>query len=183
MSARKKKNQIKIDQEIWPLEHDVLFRPDRVKYVRKLVKPKGCVFCKSAKSQISVDSLLLFKTRYSMVVLNKFPYNNGHLLVLPLRHCGSLLKLKAKEYQDLMETLRLAIKAVESCYAPPGFNLGMNHGACAGAGIPEHLHLHIVPRWAGDTNFFPLLAKSKTVIETLDHSFNRLLVYFKKVKK
>jgi ATP adenylyltransferase len=180
--TRKKSLSIAYNEEIWPLERDVLFRPDRFKYVRKLVKPKGCVFCLANKSGVSFSSLCVFKTKYSMVVLNKFPYNSGHLLVIPLRHQGSLVKLSKTESQDLHETLRLAISVLEKAYLPGGVNVGLNLGQVAGAGIPEHLHYHVIPRWSGDLNFFPLVAETKTVIESLEMSFERLLPYFERAK-
>jgi ATP adenylyltransferase len=166
-------------QQIWPMEKDVLFRPDRFKYVRKLLKPDGCVFCHCAKDEPSFDSLCVHQTEHSMIVLNKFPYNSGHLLVLPKRHCGDLLKLSAAEYADMNDCIRLAMKGQVELYQPAGQNIGMNHGAVSGAGIPDHLHYHLIPRWAGDLNFFPLIAETKVVIETLEQSWDRFHAYFK----
>jgi ATP adenylyltransferase len=179
-SSRKKKPSLalQLDQAIWPCERDVLFRPDRYKYVRKLIKPDGCVFCNASKKPLSFDTLCVYKSKHSMIVLNKFPYNSGHLLVLPLHHGGDLLKLSQEENYDLQDTLRLAVRAIQEIYQPAGFNLGLNQGAVSGAGIPDHLHYHLVPRWAGDLNFFPLVAETKVVIESLEISFDRLLGYF-----
>lgn len=171
---------IQVAGERWPLERDVFFRPDRLKYVRKLIKPQGCVFCKAAKETPSFETLCLHQTAHSMIVLNKYPYNSGHLLVLPRRHVGDLMELSAEEYSDLHETLRLAVGALKETYQPNGLNLGLNMGAVSGAGIPDHIHYHVVPRWAGDLNFFPLVAETKTVIETLETTFNRLLPYIGK---
>ena len=173
------KAQIAIDKNIWPLERDVLYRPDRLKYVRKLIKPKGCVFCNSLKSGISLDSLCVYKSKYSMVIINKFPYNSGHVLVIPQRHCGDLLKLKDEEFMDLQNTVRLTMKALTEIYQPGGINVGLNHGAVAGAGIPDHLHYHVIPRWAGDLNFFPLIAETKVLVESLEQTYDKLLGYFK----
>ena len=170
---------LKLGQQVWPLERDVLFRPDRFKYVRKLIKPDGCVFCLAAESKPKFETLCVYQTEYSMVVINKFPYNSGHILILPRRHCGDLLELSDLEYIDLQNTVRDATKAIKSLYKPGGFNLGLNHGAVAGAGIPDHLHYHLVPRWSGDLNFFPLIAETKLVIENLEISFDRMLSYFK----
>lgn len=116
-----------------------------------------------------------------MVILNKFPYNTGHVLVLPLRHCGDLLSLSDIEYVDLQETVRKTMKALTEIYEPGGINLGLNHGAVAGAGIPEHLHYHIIPRWSGDLNFFPLIAETKVLVESLDQTYDKLMGYFKKL--
>lgn len=176
-----KKALIQLNQQIWPLERDVLFRPDRLKYVRKLVKPEGCVFCTAAKEAPSFESLCVHKTSHSMVVLNKYPYNSGHVLVIPRGHCGDLLKLSQKQYYDLQDTLREVMKALQELYQPSGMNVGLNHGATAGAGIPEHLHYHVIPRWAGDVNFFPLIAETKVAVESLEQTYERLMSYFKKV--
>lgn len=170
-------------REIWPLERDVLFRPERYKYVRKLVKPQGCVFCTASAERPSFETLCLYKSEYSMIVVNKYPYNSGHVLVIPLRHCGSLLELSNEEYTDLHQTLRMALLAVQQTYNPSAFNIGMNHGEEGGAGIPEHLHYHIVPRWAGDVNFFPMIAETKVVIESLEQTYDRLSSFFAGSKK
>jgi len=170
-----------LGKDIWPMERDVLFRPDRLKYVRKLIKPEGCVFCRASKEAVSFDTLCVYKTKHSMVLLNKFPYNSGHVLVLPLRHCGDLLQLSDVEFQDLNNTIRLVMKGLEEIYQPGGINLGMNHGSVAGAGIPEHLHYHVIPRWSGDLNFFPLIAETKVLVESLEQTYERLLGYFRKI--
>ncbi|MBC7420194.1 MAG: HIT domain-containing protein [Bdellovibrio sp.] len=154
-----------------------------MKYVRKLEKDEGCVFCRSAKLDISFDSLCVYKSAHSQIVLNKYPYNNGHLLVLPLQHIGNLLELSPERYDDLHRTLRIAVEAIQAVYAPPGFNIGLNHGSSAGAGIPEHLHFHIVPRWGGDFNFFPLIADAKVVVETVEQSYQKMSQYFLRGKK
>lgn len=170
---------IQAGKEIWPLERDVLFRPDRFKYVRKLIHPEGCVFCTAAKAKVGFDTLCVYKSQHSMILLNKFPYNSGHLLVIPQNHEGDLLKLGEVDYKDLHLTLKLAVEALQQVYQPGGMNVGLNLGAVAGAGIPSHLHYHVIPRWAGDLNFFPLVAETKTVIESLEMTFDRLIAYFK----
>ncbi|WP_413558101.1 HIT family protein [Bdellovibrio sp. HCB209] len=180
-SASAEKAAVCINQNVWPMERDVLFRPDRMKYVRKLIKPEGCVFCNAAKHEVSFDSLCVYQTKHSMVVLNKFPYNSGHILVLPRRHCGDLLKLSDAEFTDLQNVIRITMKAINSIYEPGGINLGLNHGAVAGAGIPEHLHYHMIPRWAGDLNFFPLIAETKVLVESLEQTYEKFLEYFKKI--
>ncbi len=169
-----KRIEFRIGDEIWPVERDILYRPDRLKYVRKLIKTDGCVFCKTAQSQICFESLLIYKSKYSMTVMNKFPYNPGHVLILPQRHCGSLLELSDAEFLDLNELVRKTFHAVEKAYSPSGVNIGLNHGAVAGAGIPDHLHYHIVPRWTGDMNFFPLIAETKALPSDLESSYQLL---------
>lgn len=153
-------------------------RPDRYKYVRKLVQPKGCVFCEAAKTGVKPEALVLWQGNGAMVMLNKYPYNNGHLMVLPNRHCGNLLELSDDEYFEVQRQLRRAMRAVVNCYECSGCNIGMNHGAVAGAGIPDHLHWHVVPRWTGDTNFFPIVAETKVLAETLEQTYSRLKPFF-----
>jgi ATP adenylyltransferase len=176
---RTKKVLSSLQTDIWPIERDVFFRPDRYKYVRKLVKPKGCVFCNVRKQGVGFESLCVYESKHSMIVLNKYPYNSGHLLVVPKAHKASLLDLSDAEYSDAQETIRLATKALLKLYKPGGLNLGLNQGEIAGAGIPQHLHYHLVPRWAGDLNFFPLIAETKVVIESLEMTFDRLINFFK----
>ena len=173
--------QMSWDGQVWPLERDILFRPDRFKYVRKLIKPQGCVFCQAGSQKPSIETLCVYQSQRSMIVLNKYPYNTGHCLVLPRKHGGDVMDLKLKDYEDLMLTFRRAVQAVQKIYKPDGINMGMNHGAVSGAGIPGHLHFHIVPRWAGDLNFFPLIAETKVLIESLPETYDRFMRYFKKV--
>lgn len=172
------KNYIKIGEQIWPIEANIFARPARMKYVRKLIEPQSCVFCTAAGSEPKIETLCVFQSQFSQIVINKFPYNSGHVLILPKRHCGDLLALSPEEYSDLMLTLKFATQAVREIYNPAGFNIGLNNGATAGAGIPEHLHFHIVPRWNGDLNFFPLIAETKLVIEDAEASYERYLKYF-----
>lgn len=167
---------------LWPMPRNIFFRPERMKYVRKLEKKTGCVFCRSASHPISFETLCVYKTDLSQIILNKYPYNNGHLLVLPLVHQGNLLELSPDRYADLHQTLRLAVQAVQSIYEPAGLNIGMNHGASGGAGIPDHLHYHVIPRWQGDLNFFPLIAQTKVVIETLEQTYEKYTDYFEKIR-
>lgn len=183
-TAKKSKasQSIALAKEIWPLERDVLFRPDRLKYVRKLIHADGCVFCTASK-KISFESLCVYQSKHSMVVINKYPYNSGHVLILPLKHKGEVFELSEVEFADLHLTLRLAMKAVTETYQPGGINVGLNQGQIAGAGIPDHLHYHVIPRWAGDLNFFPLIAETKVVIENLEQTFERLQNFFKSHKE
>ena len=165
----------------WPTERGVLFRPDRLRYVRKMIKPEGCVFCQAAEASSAGEKgerLLLYRGKSAIVVMNKYPYNTGHLLILPLRHCGEFTELTDAEHAEMNLCLRRAVKVLMDVYNPGGFNVGLNLGSVSGAGIPEHLHYHVVPRWAGDTNFFPLIAHTKVVVETLEQTYARLLPCF-----
>lgn len=167
-----------VREEIWPVERKTLFNPERLRYVRKLIKPEGCVFCHAVEKGVGFESLLLHATEHAIVVLNKYPYNNGHLLILPRRHCGDFLEITDDEHRAMNHCLQKAIHALTEAYRPSGFNVGLNLGSAAGAGIPEHLHYHVIPRWSGDTNFFALIAETKVVVETLEQTFDRLLPYF-----
>ena len=173
------KKEVKVSlKDIWPQERDWISRPERYKYLRRLVKPDSCVFCEANANEIGFESLCVYKTDLSMVVLNKYPYNSGHVLVLPRRHCGDLVELSEEEYLDVSILLRKTLKILKSSYEAQGYNLGMNHGKVAGAGIPNHLHWHIVPRWGGDTNFFPLIGETKLLPETLEQTYERLRPLF-----
>ncbi len=159
----------------------ILFRPHRWKYVRKIDPPVGCVFCQAVKQQLSFEALTLYKSKNSVILLNKYPYNSGHLLIVPQRHNGDILDFSEEEFSDLNNCLKLAIKALRSIYQPHGFNIGANLDKAAGAGIPDHLHYHIVPRYKGDLNFFPLIAETKVIPEALDQCYNKLRDYFNKI--
>lgn len=165
----------------FPKRHEVLFKPERKAYVRSVQSKEAvgaCVFCAARDSGPSFDSLLVYRNEHAMVVLNKFPYNNGHVLILPTRHMGDLLQLTEAESHAIQALLTKSVAALKDMYTPSGFNIGINLGAAAGAGIPQHLHWHVVPRWSGDTNFFPLIGGTKVVVETLELTYQRLLPYF-----
>jgi len=132
-----------------------------------------CIFC-AAMTGEPRDRLLLGATAASAVMLNRYPYQNGHLMVAPRRHTASLAELPAPEYQDLGETLRHAVATLAETLRPEGFNLGTNLGAVAGAGIADHVHWHIVPRWTGDVNFMPLVAEVRVMPEHLLDTYDRL---------
>lgn len=162
----------------WPNPRQVLHRPDRYEYVRKSVSKNECVFCAARDQGVGFESLLLATTDHSMVVMNKYPYNTGHVLVLPRNHGGDLTLLSETAYTDLMASLRRTVEGVQKAYRCTGLNVGLNHGAVAGAGLPDHLHWHVIPRWHGDTNFFPLIADTKVLPETLEQAYHRLKPFF-----
>lgn len=172
--------ELRLGHDVWPMERDVLFRPDRQRYVRKLLPKGDCVFCRAAGEGLAFSTLCLKKTPHSMIVLNKYPYNSGHLLVLPRKHVGDFADLTEVEWQDLQGLVRLAVAGLKDLYAPSGFNIGLNMGPVSGGGIPDHLHYHVVPRWAGDLNFFGLIAETKVVIEQLEETYQRLFEYFQR---
>jgi ATP adenylyltransferase len=138
-----------------------IWSPWRSGFILK-AKEKGCVFCRLAKEK-KADSknLILLQTNLCLVVMNKFPYNAGHLLVVPRRHVGTMERLTDAEALELMRLTRRAVKAMKAALKPNALNLGMNLGRLAGAGIPGHLHIHVVPRWTGDSNFMPVVGGTR----------------------
>jgi ATP adenylyltransferase len=126
-----------------------------------------CVFCALGAEEVSAESGVLWRSELSYVVLNAFPYGSGHLLVLPRRHVATLGEMTAEEYGDFAGVWRLAAAALEAAYRPDGLNLGMNLGQAAGAGIPKHLHAHVLPRWSGDTNFMTSVGETRVLPESL----------------
>jgi len=153
-----------------------LWAPWRMAYIGAKATA-DCIFCVAMHGDPR-ERLLLGTTAMSLVMLNRYPYQNGHLMVAPRRHTASLPDLPAAEHADLAETLRRALHSLEEAFHPEGFNVGMNLGACAGAGVLEHLHWHIVPRWSGDTNFMPVLAEVRVLPQHLLETYDRLRVAF-----
>lgn len=182
--AKKKKDWAKrLVRDVWPQERDFFERPDRYRYVRKLLPDTGCVFCDTAKAGVGAESLVLARDEHIQVVMNKYPYNTGHLLIVPLKHGGDLPALDEKVNARAAWWIQRAVGVLREVLGCAGFNVGLNHGAVAGAGIPDHLHWHIVPRWGGDTNFFPLIAETKVLPETLEQTYTRLAPRFAKLVK
>lgn len=157
---------------------EVIWAPWRAAYI-EAVKKEGCIFCDTLEERDPRSSLVLARTEDSVVMLNKYPYNNGHLLVAPKRHASRLDELSAQEFRDLSETLRASVSIVLKALGPGGVNLGMNLGRCAGAGVEHHLHWHVVPRWEGDTNFMPVVAEVRVISQHLLETYDRLSPYFK----
>jgi ATP adenylyltransferase len=147
-------------------------------YIKQVSPTEGCIFCQKAEQQDAREALVLAQTGYSVIMLNKYPYANGHLLLAPKRHAQHLASLSAEEYGDLNEALRRSVEIVQQSYHPAGINLGMNLGKCAGAGIEDHLHWHVVPRWEGDNNFMPVLAETRVLPQHLLESYDQLKPYF-----
>jgi ATP adenylyltransferase len=158
-----------------------LWAPWRMAYIDQNSKETGCIFCDKSQAHNLRENLVLAATRHSVVMLNKYPYNNGHLLLAPKRHEHNLALLSEEEYRDLNEALRRAIGIIREQLNPGGINLGMNLGKCAGAGIEDHLHWHIVPRWEGDTNFMPVIGETRVMPQHLLDSYDRLLPHFERL--
>ena len=134
----------------------------------------GCVFCAIVVDDGSGEDRILARSDLAFVTLAKYPYNPGHLLVLPVRHAGELEDLTAEENADIAVLMQRSIRAIRAGSAPDGFNVGVNLGRVAGAGIPEHLHWHVVPRWPGDTNFMPVVGETRVLPELLADTFTKL---------
>lgn len=133
-----------------------------------------CVFCTFAEQEVSESTGLIYRDELSYVILNAFPYGSGHLLVLPRRHVANLQELGDDEYAQFFWTLRRTVGAVEAAYRPEGMNVGMNLGLAAGAGIPKHLHGHVLPRWNGDTNFMTSIGETRVLPESLQSTWQKV---------
>jgi len=141
-------------------------------------RQQGCIFCEKPKEQRDRENLIVARFERCFVILNAFPYNNGHLMVVPYRHVPSLLNLTDEELAELMKVTQISERVLRQALNPHGFNIGLNLGRCAGAGIEEHLHVHIVPRWHGDTNFMPVIADTKVLPELLSQTYEKLQPLF-----
>jgi ATP adenylyltransferase len=138
----------------------------------------GCVFCRLAAEDDDEGNLIVARGRLAFVILNRFPYNPGHLMIMPFRHVGDYLQLTGEELAETMALAGTAIGALTAESSPHGFNLGMNLGQVAGAGIADHVHLHLVPRWGGDTNFMPIVGQTKVLPELLGETWAKLRGHF-----
>jgi ATP adenylyltransferase len=143
-------------------------------------KPKGCIFCEfpAAPPERDRENLVVHRSTHAFTCLNRYPYNSGHLMVIPRAHVADLALLEPGAWADLQEELRRAVAVLGAEYRPEGMNVGMNLGRAAGAGIADHLHWHVVPRWVGDNSFMPVLADQRVVVEALDGAWTRLSAAF-----
>jgi ATP adenylyltransferase len=150
-----------------------LWAPWRLEYIQQADEQEGCIFCLAASGDDEA-SLVVHRGERAFVLLNKFPYSSGHLMVAPIRHVGEFGELTDEEALEIHRLAERGIAALAETYAPQGYNLGWNLGRIAGAGVLDHVHLHVVPRWAGDTNFMPVLADVKVLPEHLAATRRRL---------
>ena len=151
------------------MERKNLWAPWRIPYIRDLATSDGCFLCHNvAHPEADDENLLLWRTEQSLVVMNRYPYNNGHLLIAPVRHIAGLDETSDAEMLELTKLIREVQKALSLTVNPHGFNVGMNFGRCAGAGLPGHLHTHVVPRWDGDTNFMHVCSDTDVISQSLD---------------
>jgi ATP adenylyltransferase len=159
------------------MEH--LWAPWRMEFI-KGPKPSSCFFCEAAAADPSRDPehLVLARTALSLAMLNRYPYNNGHLLIAPKAHLANLEELPAATANDVMALTQRSVRVLRQVLSPHGFNLGINAGTIAGAGVADHVHQHVVPRWDGDTNFMPAVADTKVLNESLTVSYQELRAGF-----
>ncbi|ADU96915.1 HIT family protein [Thermovibrio ammonificans] len=157
---------------------ELLWAPWRLSYVSKVGKeePRGCFICRAAAEHPDRDeeNLLLYKGEKALVILNRFPYNTGHLMVCPVRHTGDFTSLLPEELLEVNRLIQKSIEVLKRAYNPDGFNVGLNLGRAAGGSVDTHIHFHVVPRWNGDTNFMPVTAGVKVIPQALDETYRRL---------
>jgi len=153
---------------------DKLWAPWRIKYVSNPNKDRGCIFCKLFKDKKDASNLIVLRSRYCFAILNKYPYNNGHMMIVPNHHVKDLEKLSREEVLDLAATTIKTKNIIKDMLHPDGFNIGINIGKVSGAGVKSHLHIHIVPRWNGDTNFMPVINNTKVISQSLKDLYKNL---------
>ena len=155
---------------------ETIFAPWRMEYI-KGEKPEGCVFCKCS---IRCDEYIIFEGKTAYVMMNKYPYVTGHLMIIPQRHIGKIEDLNQDERKEIFDLLEVSVKALKEAMNPNGFNIGINIGKAAGAGIEEHFHVHVIPRWEGDTNFMSVVTDVRVIPEAVATTAASLTPIFKK---
>jgi ATP adenylyltransferase len=160
---------------------DILYSPWRLQYVLSK-KSEECIFCVKPSEDNDKKHLILYRSESCFVIMNIFPYNNGHLMVVPNKHVPTLNGLNKEEINDLFETVQLCENVITKVYSPDGMNIGMNLGKAAGAGIDEHIHVHIVPRWNGGVNFMSAIGGTRVIPESFDQAYSKLKEQFDNAK-
>ena len=156
-----------------------IWAPWRLEYILSK-RGSECIFCEKSGEDRDKDNLILYRSTHNLVMLNLYPYNNGHLMVVPYSHLFSITDLSDEETLDLMRVTQLSVNSLKEAFMPEGYNIGINIGKVAGAGIEEHLHLHIIPRWAGDTYFMAVLDEVRVIPEHVMSTYERLFPIFNK---
>ncbi|GAB4492523.1 MAG: HIT domain-containing protein [Anaerolineales bacterium] len=146
----------------------------RMKYITNAEQETGCIFCNALTKADDDQNLVIRREQHAFIMLNKYPYTSGHLMVAPFAHQASLELLEPGERAEMMELVSQCITALRQIYHPHGFNVGINIGAAAGAGVPGHVHIHIVPRWNGDTNFMSTIGEVRVLPESLEETYRRV---------
>ncbi|NLT67408.1 MAG: HIT domain-containing protein [Acidobacteria bacterium] len=160
---------------------DRLWTPWRFEYIRNADKAQSCVFCEIIDDTRDAENLVLFRGAHAFVLLNLFPYTSGHLMCVARRHISSMTAARAEELHEIIELSRSCEYALREEYRPDGFNMGFNVGRAAGAGVEHHLHMHVLPRWVGDSNFVSVIGETRVLPEELPATYKRLLPYFEKL--
>ncbi len=156
-----------------------LWAPWRMQFIEELRDSGGgCILCELAAADVGRERLVLSKGKFCYAVMNRYPYNNGHLMIVPYKHAASLSELTHDEHAEILELCARSIEVMKSSLNAEGFNCGFNFGAVAGAGIKDHLHLHVVPRWCGDANFLPIIGDTRSMPEYLEQTYDRLAAGF-----
>lgn len=153
---------------------DHIFSPWRMKYIRQNDVNDDCVFCRAVTRQDGVENLIVQRGTHAFVILNRYPYTSGHVMVVPFSHIGTMDELDDDCIVEIMMLIRQSIEAINTVYQPEGYNVGANLGAVAGAGIANHLHFHVVPRWGGDTNFMTSVAGTRVLPEDLCETYQQI---------
>ena len=157
---------------------DEMWAPWRMPYIQQSGPETGCIFCTAAAAHDDEETLVVHRAERCFVMMNRFPYNSGHLMVVPYQHSGQLDEIVPETGADLFRMTQVSARALSRVMNPGGFNVGINQGEVAGAGVVDHIHLHVVPRWNGDTNFMPVLADVKVIPELLSATASKLRPVF-----
>jgi len=156
-----------------------IWSPWRMEYVEKHTEQKGCLFCAQSEQPDGPDNLILHRGDHTFVILNRYPYTNGHMMVVPFAHQSSLDTLDEKTLTELMQLTSQALAVLREAYGAESFNVGANIGTAAGAGIADHVHMHVLPRWMGDTSFMTTTGEARVIPEALEHTYARLQTIWK----
>lgn len=156
--------------------------PWRRTYVQKSLKMKNCIFCEARKKN-EAEALILFRGQHNFIILNRYPYTTGHVMIAPYRHLAAFENAPEPVVREAIQLVQLVIRILKKCYRPHGFNVGLNLGHSAGAGVAGHYHIHVVPRWTGDANFMPVIGETRVFCEDLQTTYDRLKPYFDREQK
>jgi ATP adenylyltransferase len=159
-----------------------LWSPWRMEYIQNHDKEEGCVFCNAQAKEDGAENLIVHRGERAYVILNRYPYTSGHLMVNPFEHVSSIEELEPEARAEMMELTSRSTTALSNIYRPQGFNIGINMGEAAGAGVLGHVHIHIVPRWKGDTNFMSSVGQTRVLPEALEDTYERVRQYFQQAE-
>jgi ATP adenylyltransferase len=159
---------------------DRLWAPWRSTYVKEKRDPEVCIFCVATQAGADRDTWVVYRGRHNFIILNRYPYTSGHLMIAPYQHVSRLSQIDSVAAAEMMDLAKQAEQALQGAYHPDGFNIGMNLGQAAGAGIEEHIHLHVLPRWMGDANFMTTVGNTRVLPEDLETSFEKIKERFER---